>query len=222
MATKFLAVIHAENEMQVLRNIDLARKAEADGVFLINHSCSAEELVVLATLASREHVDYWLGLNRLGHKWSRIFDDLPPSVQGVWADDGRLEEYSTPDDARTIQVRRQRWGGRYFGGVAFKTQKQVSDEQAARYARWAITLIDIITTSGPSTGSPPTPSKIKAMREVLPPKKELAIASGITPENVRLFTPYVDYVLVATGVSDSFTELSLSRMKALVEAIREA
>lgn len=222
MKTKFYAVIHVEDELQVMRNITRAVQAEADGVFLINHKISAEDLISLATIVPREFPDLWMGVNRLGHKWSRIFEGLPKEVRGVWADNGHIEPDVLESEARTIQVRGMRWGGRYFGGVAFKTQRQVSDEEAARLARWAVTYVDVITTSGPATGSPPALSKIQAMRAAIPPMKELAIASGITPENVGPFLPYVNYLLVATGVSDSFSELSLSRMQELVKVIRES
>jgi len=48
----------------------------------------------------------------------------------------------------------------------------------------------------------------------------LAIASGITPENVGTFLPYVDYVLCATGISDDFHNLNPDRVRQLVETVR--
>jgi predicted TIM-barrel enzyme len=35
----------------------------------------------------------------------------------------------------------------------------------------------------------------------------LAVASGITPENVDQFLPYVDCFMVSTGISKSFHDL---------------
>ena len=49
----------------------------------------------------------------------------------------------------------------------------------------------------------------------------LAIASGITPENVRDYLPISDCYLVATGIGDSFEELNPVRVGALVDAVRE-
>ena len=43
----------------------------------------------------------------------------------------------------------------------------------------------------------------------------LAIASGITPENVLEYVAYVDYFLVATGISRDFHHLDPEKMAAL-------
>ena len=48
----------------------------------------------------------------------------------------------------------------------------------------------------------------------------LAIASGITPENVEVYLPFADSFLVATGISRSFTELDPSKVRMLVQRVR--
>lgn len=48
----------------------------------------------------------------------------------------------------------------------------------------------------------------------------LAIASGITPDNIKRYLPYADCYLVATGISKSFTELDEARLRALVGRVR--
>jgi len=48
----------------------------------------------------------------------------------------------------------------------------------------------------------------------------LAVASGITPENVSRHLPFADCFLVATGISRSFIELDPSRARKLVERVR--
>jgi predicted TIM-barrel enzyme len=63
--------------------------------------------------------------------------------------------------------------------------------------------------------------KIRTIREAIPSDKPLAIASGITPENVRDFLPYIDYVLVATGVSKNYHELDRDKLQRLVAACKE-
>jgi predicted TIM-barrel enzyme len=49
----------------------------------------------------------------------------------------------------------------------------------------------------------------------------LAIASGITPENVGDYLDVADCFLVATGISRSFTELEPSRVRRLIERVRD-
>lgn len=81
--------------------------------------------------------------------------------------------------------------------------------------------MDVVTTSGPGTGKAAAVEKIRTMKEALG-DFPLAIASGITPENVSDYLPYADCFLVATGISRNFEQLDPARTHALVEAVRRA
>ena len=81
--------------------------------------------------------------------------------------------------------------------------------------------MDVITTSGVSTGNAPDHGKIQEMKGVIG-HHPLAIASGITPENVLGYTLYTDCFLIATGVSDSFTELNPSKVRKLADILANA
>jgi predicted TIM-barrel enzyme len=78
--------------------------------------------------------------------------------------------------------------------------------------------VHVVTTSGPATGSPALVSKVQVMRAALG-DHALALASGITPENVRIYLPYVDAYLVASGIERSFGEFDPARLRALAELI---
>jgi predicted TIM-barrel enzyme len=60
--------------------------------------------------------------------------------------------------------------------------------------------------------------KIQAMKLALG-DSPLAIASGITPENIRRYLPHADAFLVATGISRSFTELDPEKLKTLMRHV---
>ncbi len=76
-----------------------------------------------------------------------------------------------------------------------------------------------MTTSGPGTGEAADIDKIRTMKSALG-DHPLAIASGITPENVHEYLPYTDCFLVATGVSDSHTELNRAKVRALARKLK--
>ena len=78
--------------------------------------------------------------------------------------------------------------------------------------------MDVVTTSGPGTGQPATREKITRMKRALG-AFPLAIASGITPENVGDYLEVADCFLVATGISTSFTELDPGRLRELVNRV---
>ncbi len=216
-----LPVIHVESEGQALRNAEVARSAGADGLFLINHMGSCEDLVAVHRRLHGEFPDCWIGVNCLDLDPEEVFTYLPGEVAGLWADDAGIDE-RTRDQPRAETIagarRESGWNGLYFGGVAFKYQRRVED--VARAAAIATGYMDVVTTSGPGTGIAAERAKIAAMKEAIG-DFPLAIASGITPDNVGDYLGIADCFLVATGISSSFTELEPDKVRRLVERVRE-
>ncbi|TSC62064.1 MAG: hypothetical protein G01um101448_177 [Parcubacteria group bacterium Gr01-1014_48] len=217
-----LVVIHAESVAQANRNTGVAFANGADGVFLINHALSVRELFGIHRALRRKWPKFFIGLNCLGMRSGEMFGIIPKSVSGFWSDDAGIQE-NDPDPvaeasaAWKIRQERSDWRGIYFGGVAFKYQEKVSDP--GRMAQLAMPYLDVVTTSGDRTGSPPTVGKMCALRASVG-DFPIAIASGITPENVADYLPYTDCFLVATGVSMSFTELDRERVALLAKILK--
>lgn len=215
-----LPVVHVDSLDQADRNTRVARDAGADGVFLINHGMADEALLDIHAAVADAHPDWWVGVNCLGLSPEQVFGVVSPKVGGVWVDNAGIEEgeAAQPYADRVAAVRRARAAGcLYFGGVAFKYQRPVEDLEAA--CRVAARYMDVVTTSGPGTGHPAEVEKIRRMRRALG-GTPLAIASGVTPDNVAGYLPHADGFLVATGISRSFTELDPPRVRSLVERVR--
>jgi len=214
-----LPVIHVVSEEQALRNAKIAREAHADGVFLINHGMSWRELLRIHEVVDRAFPGWWIGVNCLDLGPEEVFDKIPASVAGVWVDDGRVREDQAEQTEAAALARVRAAAGKpalLFGGVAFKYQRAVDD--VAKAARIAAGYMDVVTTSGPGTGHAADVAKIRAMKQALG-ATPLAIASGITPENVGEYLPIADCFLVATGISSSFDELDKGRVAALVDRV---
>lgn len=163
-----LPVIHVESEGQALRNAEIARSAEADGVFLINRVGPWEELLAIHRRVREELPDWWIGVNCLDLDPEEAFERMPEAVPGLWVDDAGVDERTREQpEAEAIAKARQEsgWGGLYFGGVAFKYQRPVED--LARAAAIAVTYMDVVTTSGPGTGLAARRAKIVAMKEAV-------------------------------------------------------
>ena len=217
-----LPVIHVANLKQAIRNVAVAHGAGADGVFLINHSIGDTELLQIYGEAKEAYPEFWIGVNCLGLMPEAVFQAIPDTMAGVWVDNAMIrEESESQERAETItNVREQRkWHGLYFGGVAFKYQRPVKDLVSA--ARIASRYIDVVTTSGPGTGQAAAVDKIRTMKDALG-DFPLAIASGITPENVRDYLDCADCFLVATGISRTFEELDLTCLLTLLAEVRGA
>jgi predicted TIM-barrel enzyme len=219
---KFFAVVHVTSKDGYLPAVSVERaiQAGADGVFLINHGISPRDLLDVTERVHQAFPDVWIGVNLLGVAPEEAFHLLSPYIQGLWTDNAHVGS-GRYDDITAFHRQKSQWVGQYFGGVAFKYQSQPKNLAAAVLE--AVPCMEVITTSGPGTGHPPTVDKIRIMREALdsqPEPRGLAIASGITPENISQFMPYATHVLVATGVQKSFQELDLEKMRALVDAIK--
>ena len=106
----------------------------------------------------------------------------------------------------------------YFGGTAFKKQREVDPADYAKSASIACQWMDVVTTSGIATGHSADLGKIETFRKACG-ETPLALASGITPENVGDYAPYVDCVLVSTGINikDDFYNIDTDRLAKLME-----
>jgi len=215
-----LVVVHVTDVDQARRNADIAVAAGADGLFVIDHGNGCDLAAVRAAIV-RDHPRLWVGMNRLDLlTGSALRAAAEGDADGLWADDGGIDPDDAVDDeprAAAFVAERIDAGflGLYFAGVAFKYQKHAADPGAV--ARRSVEYCDVICTSGPGTGQAAEVEKLSAMRAAIG-DHPLAVASGVTPENLHEIRRIVDAVLVATGISTSFTELDPSRCAALVAA----
>lgn len=224
-----LPVIHVLDNEQAVRNIRLAKEGGCPGVFLINHDFPYDRFLPVIEHARKSFPDYWIGVNFLAVTGKEAFPVLAKlgndgtRVDAYWADDARIDESSSAtqqDEAVEIDRTRKEcgWKGSYFGGTAFKKQREVAVENYAQSATIATDYMDIVTTSGIATGHSADLTKIETFREACG-DTPLALASGITPENIADYLPFVDAVLVATGInkSDDFYNIDAERLARLMQ-----
>ena len=225
-----LPVVHVHDARQTLRNIVTLRREGAHGVFLINHDFEHAALLPVIRDARDVHPDLFLGVNFLGVTGRDAFpvlgelqgDGCP--VDAYWADDARIDERVDEQvEAGEIDAVRDAsgWTGLYFGGTAFKKQRIVAEEDYGRAAALACRHMDVVTTSGIATGAAADVSKIDVFREACG-DHAVAIASGVTPDNVDHYAKDVDAILVATGINldGDFYNIDPARLRTLLARVR--
>jgi len=223
-ARRVFPVIHVTSFEQALRNVAIACDEGADGAFLITHGEIPDR--ALLEIHSKIHAKFegwFIGVNCLTVSPLHLFAMLSEDVTGVWIDNAAIdEEKEDQADAELIKKARREsaWEGLYFGGVAFKYQREVEPTRLGDAAKIASRYLDVITTSGPGTGRAAAVEKIATMKQALG-EFPLAIASGITPDNITDFLPHADCFLVATGISSRFDELNKNKLRALIEAVNK-
>ena len=226
-----LAVVHARDHAQVVRNAQIAAREGAHGVVLINHDFGFERLLPLVRAVRDRFPSLWLGVNFLAVTGERAFPVLGElqrcgcTVDAYWADDARIDERShgQPEADAIAQARRTSgWHGLYLGGTAFKKQRPVRPEDFETAARIAARFMDAVTTSGVATGRAADVSKIERFRAGCA-DQALAIASGVTPDNAAAYAGLVDAILVATGINRAgdFHDIEPMRLRRLLAVCRE-
>lgn len=195
MKSQIVPVIHCLDWNQVDKNMDICNRNGIEMVFLINHSSSSNAVTQLQDYFNKAKSNYpnmKIGLNflQLSSEDSLLTAEQMGNVDAIWSD--------YPFTGTTNQL--------YFGAVAFKYQKHVPDYELEDVCKEAIKHMSVVTTSGPGTGKPANINRIKMIREYIGDHK-MAIASGITSDNKKDYEPYIDYMLVASSITDGSTEL---------------
>jgi hypothetical protein len=187
--TELIPVIHMVTKQQVFENVKTCIDCGIKKIFLINHAVSSSELIKCGLDVMSIYPNLWVGINLLGVP-TRTCIGVELTFDGLWCD----SSISTKEAAE-----HRKFNGIFFGGLAFKYQPQPKDLQKA--CEDAIITTDVATTSGIGTGIPANIEKIKMIRQFLG-DHPMAIASGVSAENVDNYKGIADYLLVATSITD--------------------
>ncbi|MDU8350445.1 hypothetical protein RYA05_00890 [Pseudomonas syringae pv. actinidiae] len=212
-----LPVIHHLDRVTSLDQAELVKECGAEGLFLISHHGQDLEIAQVASEIKKLHPDMKVGLNFLSlGALEATRACITNNLDMIWGDDCAVD--STGYGSLAVQIREAVSAHpaiEVFASVAFKYRAPEPDPLKA--ARNALSLGFIPTTSGSGTGSAPTLEKIQHMSGEA--EGRLAVASGMTPDNITEFAPLLSHILVATGVSTDehhFDFEALSRFIALV------
>lgn len=198
---------------------DLAIKNNADGVFFIDHEnafINTKPLYDSCNQLKSEYPDKFVGLNilglspinatlEIGYAQDRQHNNLWLPPDGLWVDNMRSDAF--PETAMDyLNERRELDDPRFrllklIGGVAFKYTMEFTEDPylAQMQAIDLMETVDIIVTSGSATGMAPSVEKLSAMKSAIADKL-LAVASGISYENMERYAGIVDQILISTSV----------------------
>jgi hypothetical protein len=212
-------VIHLaiESRRAILqRNIDvILSTGGCAGVFLIQMNGYDHWTMEDACWVREQYPELAVGVNLLSTPpWLALEQSLAAHLAATWTDAPGVTSAATLPIA--IKIRDQLASAPehlFFGSVAFKYQRPEPNPAAAAVA--AADLGMLATTSGAATGQAPELAKLKTMRAALG-QRPLAVASGISPDNISELGSVLTHVLVSTGISRSFYELDAELLASLV------
>lgn len=209
---KIFPVVHYKDHQTALEEAAIMDSFEGvDGLFLISHTGEEEKVIASAMKIKLDYPHLKVGVNLLSADPNDVISRVAScGLDMAWFDDLGVTSKDIGIEAYSVSAYAKVAGIDVFCGVAFKYQKpELQPDVAARAAR----SVDLIpTTSGPATGKAPAVEKIQKMAG-----GPLAIASGMTPDNIATFAPYLTHVLVATGISKNFHQVDPEKLEAFIK-----
>ena len=212
-------VIHNKNQELTIQQANLAYQAGADGIFLISHCGKDNEILITASLLRENFTPKFnIGVNLLSTNTVTALELVKQSkLDMLWGDVCGVSSRGLNEMGESLSsnldTRLKYSPMQLFASVAFKYQP--IDPDPVRAGRNALEAGFIPTTSGSATGEAPTVDKIRDMSEGT--HGLLAVASGMTVDNINLYKPYLSHILVSTGVSKNGYEFDTELLSSFIE-----
>ena len=218
-----IPVVHAEGSKELIfQNIEKVVNAGLDHVFLISHTkYQHRELLEISKEVKEKYPELKVGCNFLDLSSLVVFNELKSDISHldmIWLDNSYIGLYDREQEAEILFKSwiENDFKGLYFGGVAFKGCEQpISLEAATELAKHRMS---VVTTSGVSTGNKPSVEKIITMKRVLG-SSDLAIASGISIDNINDYKAFATYFIVSSSIEKEFGVLDQEKLNELAKEV---
>jgi len=213
-----LPAIHARTSKQVIENLKIVEWEWADGFFLVNNKISSPELLNIYRDIQWKFDSLFHWINDLWVSPDQTFlDTAECRTDWIWVDNPRIQAVNGIDETDVIEQAKQTVNRKwlYFWWVAFKYQKAIPEKELPHAIDQAKLHMDVLTTSGSATWNAANIDEIKKFHAHawwFP----IALASGITPDNIWSYAPYIDVSIVATWISQDFFNLDRNKLKKLI------
>jgi predicted TIM-barrel enzyme len=216
---KVLPVIHILNKQQAIEQAELLVASKCDGFWLINHDGDDELTLSLAVTLTERYQDFMVGVNLLSHSAeSAVNAALERGLKYLWLDYAGVHSVA-PNEKLLNKLKKicLKRNIHIFAGTAFKYQSPEPHPVCAAVQAQDYGMI--VTTSGSGTGHAADLTKIKSMSSAV--HGHVALASGLTLDNLADYHPYVEYALVATGISQDEYYFAPQKLTAFMNEARK-
>lgn len=215
---KIIPVIHHIDLETTLKNFDICIKNNVFGVFLISMDGKNDDLSQTGLKLKSIDKNIKIGINLLGESALEcVKESIDFGLDMAWSDEPIITSEKILSEAIEIkEILKNKNGHLFFNSVAFKYQKI---ERKPGVAASNSTCFNFIpTTSGEKTGVSADLVKILEIKNAIN-EYPLALASGLTPENVKEYVKYIEYGLVSTGISKNFHEFENIKLEKLMKEV---
>lgn len=202
---KIYPVIHYLSDEQAQHNAALAARYGCAGVFLIDMQRRyPKEMLPCALAIADKYPDLKVGVNHLGFTgFAGLERNIKAGLPMSWTDECVTHtQHVTENDPGLDRLKKalaSSPGHEFFAGVAFKYQPD--EKNAGHAANRILQLGGVPATSGPATGRSAALEKLQEIRSAIGPDARLAVASGVTADNIGQLRTLVTDILVATSIT---------------------
>lgn len=224
---RLFPVIHAENIESMLKDYATCVYADINQIFLIDHNNAGPQLLIDSIHEIRDDESncnaypMFVGVNFLCYPtWQALVEYFKYNhmFNALWVDNTHPDDVSVLRSLEIIKKYLCPTTSKLFGGVGFKYQKHKSE--ITLQCDNVMHYVDVLTTSGNATGKAPAIEKLKLIQPYRTTHR-VAIASGVSLENIEAFLPYADDFLVYSSVANADGRLNGKKLKELNKIIND-
>lgn len=223
-----LPVLDYDNEVDFKNNITKLypyfQQKKIHGIWILSSSSSIETIQNIFKWSKKNYPDFWIGINLVGENiFENIHFLIDYNPDGIWVD----QSYITDNEIQNIpnilidQFTRLNWNGLYFGGILFKYQPQIGNSE--KICKNALPYMDVLCTSGDATGVPIKLEKLNMIERLANKKIKIAVASGITAENVKNIKNKTDIFILKTSIVDinNNNNINLNKLDLFINSLNK-
>jgi hypothetical protein len=219
-----LPVLSCSNFSQFKNNIQLLDKfyllGKIQGIWITSANCEISIVESVLEWIKNNNYKIWIGVNLIGENIFKVLNFIKNNKpDGIWIDNSYFNDETSITIPEIIldQFERFGWNGLYFGGVMFKYQTQTRPTITAELLKKTNQYIDVLTTSGIATGIPIDLEKLDYINKAIDNNICIALASGISCENISTFYDKCDIFIIRTSIIDSDNNIIESKLNSMCD-----
>lgn len=208
---KIIAVIHIilkENLSRLEEQCKIAFENGCYGIFL----CPAENNITPDNINSiyynirKLYPNKFIGINYMNNI-ENFIHIIPDNISAIWTDKG-IGNYDSMEMINKINEIKNKKKFLYFGGFFHKgNNNNISKMKINKKIKKANLSLDVITTTGESTGIPIDLEILKHIKELS--NKPIALASGININNINNYNNIIEYAIIGTGIEKDCDDINI-------------
>lgn len=208
-------VIHILDEQQTWAELAKVHAAGVQKAWIIHHGGDDSLTMSIAQKSLRVLPDLCVGVNLLNTQpRTAVYLAREHGISNIWLDFAEIFDGCASEAAEEMLQMSMSVDMQIYAGISFKYQPK--DPSEMRTLERMLSYGWIPTTSGSSTGSPADERKLERLSNG--GTTPLAVASGVSIDNIAMTKQYCCEALVASSIATDEYHINVVKLKNLLDA----